>query len=270
MSAPQPSRNPLAVASLLIGTAGLPFGGLFGAGAIAAIALGVAALTKNAGRPGSELAWAGILTAVLSLAAGAPLVVTWGALDKQGALTGLFEDAPPPTPVTPTERELQEPPPLRAAQPPPPPPPTTQAQATPLPRIEPRIEQRPSERPARVRVEGGVPGGVVGGVVGELPAPPPPSGPVRVGGAIREPTKLHNVTPVYPDIAKQARVQGIVILECTIGPDGKVVDVKILRGIPLLDAAAVDAVKQWRYTATLLNGVPVPVIMTVTVNFRLS
>ena len=81
MSAPQPSRNPLAVASLLIGTAGLPFGGLFGAGAIAAIALGVAALTKNAGRPGSELAWAGILTAVLSLAAGAPLVATWGALE---------------------------------------------------------------------------------------------------------------------------------------------------------------------------------------------
>jgi protein TonB len=255
----------------LIGTAGLPFGGLFGAGAIAAIALGVAALTKNAGRPGSELAWAGILTAVLSLAAGAPLVVTWGALDKQGALTGLFEDAPPPTPVTPTERELQEPNAVAAQPPPPPPPPpTTQAQATPLPRIEPRIEHRPSERPARVRVEGGVPGGVVGGVVEGLPAPPPPSGPVRVGGQIREPTKLHNVVPVYPEIAKQARVQGIVILQVTIGPDGRVTDVEILRGIPLLDAAAVDAVKQWRYTATLLNGVPVPVIMTVTVNFRLS
>ena len=66
------------------------------------------------------------------------------------------------------------------------------------------------------------------------------------------------------------RVQGVVILECTISPQGKVTDVKVLRGIPLLDQAAIDAVKQWVYTPTLLNGVPVPVIMTVTVNFRLS
>ena len=63
---------------------------------------------------------------------------------------------------------------------------------------------------------------------------------------------------------------GVVILECTISPQGKVSDVKVLRGIPLLDAAAIEAVKQWVYSPTLLNGVPVPVIMTVTVNFRLS
>ena len=122
-------------------------------------------------------------------------------------------------------------------------------------------------------VEGGVPGGVVGGVVGGLPdAPPPPpqSAAVRVGGQIKEPKKLKNVSPVYPDIAKQARVQGVVILECTISPQGKVSDVKVLRGIPLLDQSAIEAVKQWVYTPTLLNGVPVPVIMTVTVNFKLS
>jgi protein TonB len=119
-------------------------------------------------------------------------------------------------------------------------------------------------------VEGGVPGGVVGGVVGGLPDAPPPMQAVRVGGQIKEPKKLKNVNPVYPDIAKQARVQGVVILECTISPQGKVTDVKVLRGIPLLDAAAMEAVKQWVYTPTLLNGVPVPVIMTVTVNFRLS
>jgi len=93
---------------------------------------------------------------------------------------------------------------------------------------------------------------------------------VRVGGQIKEPKKVHNVSPSYPDIAKQARVQGIVILECIISPQGKVSDVKVLRGIPLLDQAAIDAVKQWVYTPTLLNGVPVPVIMTVTVNFKLS
>ena len=119
-------------------------------------------------------------------------------------------------------------------------------------------------------VEGGVPGGVVGGVVGGLPDAPPPPQAVRVGGQIKEPKKLKNVAPEYPDIAKQARVQGVVILECTISPQGKVTDVKVLRGIPLLDAAAIEAVKQWVYTPTLLNGVPVPVIMTVTVNFKLS
>jgi len=119
-------------------------------------------------------------------------------------------------------------------------------------------------------VEGGVPGGVVGGVVGGLPDAPAPVQAVRVGGQIKEPKKLKHVAPNYPDIAKQARVQGVVILECTISPQGKVTDVKVLRGIPLLDAAAIEAVKQWVYTPTLLNGVPVPVIMTVTVNFRLS
>jgi TonB family protein len=93
---------------------------------------------------------------------------------------------------------------------------------------------------------------------------------VRVGGAIAEPRKLKNVSPFYPAIAKQARVQGVVILECTIGVDGRVRDVKVLRSIPLLDAAAVEAVRQWVYAPTLLNGAPVPVIMTVTVNFKLS
>jgi protein TonB len=115
-----------------------------------------------------------------------------------------------------------------------------------------------------------VPGGVVGGVVGGLPDAPPPMQAVRVGGQIKEPKKLKNVPPAYPDIARQARVQGVVILECTISPQGRVTEVKVLRGIPLLDQAAIDAVKQWVYTPTLLNGVPVPVIMTVTVNFRLN
>jgi protein TonB len=123
-------------------------------------------------------------------------------------------------------------------------------------------------------VEGGVPGGVVGGVVGGLPEapppPPPPVAPVRVGGNIRPPTKVKNVNPVYPSIAQSARVQGVVIVEATIGPDGKVSDARVLRSIPLLDQAALDAVRQWVFTPTLLNGVPVPVIMTVTVNFTLQ
>ena len=77
-------------------------------------------------------------------------------------------------------------------------------------------------------------------------------------------------SPIYPPIAQSARVQGVVIIEATIGPDGRVKDAKVLRSIPLLDQAALDAVKQWQFTPTLLNGVPVPVIMTVTVNFTLQ
>ncbi len=102
------------------------------------------------------------------------------------------------------------------------------------------------------------------------PPPPPPAAPVRIGGDIAEPTKLRDVRPVYPPIAQSARVSGIVIIEATIGRDGNVTETKVLRSIPLLDQAAVDAVRQWQFTPTLLNGVPVPVIMTVTVNFTLQ
>jgi TonB family protein len=98
----------------------------------------------------------------------------------------------------------------------------------------------------------------------------PPKGPVRVGGKISEPRKTRNVPPQYPEMAKRARVQGTVILEATISPQGRVTDVKVLRGIPMLDNAAMSAVREWTYTPTMLNGVPVPVIMSVTVNFRLD
>jgi protein TonB len=118
-------------------------------------------------------------------------------------------------------------------------------------------------------VEGGVPGGVVGAVVAGLPEAPPPQ-PVRVGGQIREPAKLRHVDPAYPDVAVRAGVQGIVILECSLDPQGRVVDVRVLRGLPLLTEPAIAAVKQWAYTPTLLDGVPVPVILPVTVRFALG
>lgn len=129
-------------------------------------------------------------------------------------------------------------------------------------------------------VAGGVPGGVVGGVVGgaggggeevkkEEP-PPPPDKPVRVGGQIKAPRKVRDSAPVYPEVAKQARVEGVVILEATISPEGRVDNVKVLRGSPLLNDSALNAVKSWVYSPTLLNGVPVAVVMTVTVSFKLS
>ena len=90
---------------------------------------------------------------------------------------------------------------------------------------------------------------------------------VRIGGQIKAPTKIKDVKPVYPAIARSARVAGVVTIEATIGPDGKVIDATVVRSIPLLDEAALDAVRQWEYTPTLLNGVAVPVRVTVTINF---
>jgi TonB family protein len=98
----------------------------------------------------------------------------------------------------------------------------------------------------------------------------PYQSPVRVGGTIREPFKVRDVKPVYPADAQSARVQGIVILEAIIDRDGYVREARVLRSVPMLDQAAVEAVRQWRYTPTLLNGMPVEVIMTVTVNFSLG
>jgi len=112
---------------------------------------------------------------------------------------------------------------------------------------------------------------LLAGAVPTSPAGPVgPNQPVRVGGAIRPPTQISKVQPIYPADALAARVQGIVILEAVIGVDGRVTDAKVLKSVPLLDQAAVNAVRQWAYTPTLLNGAPVPVIMTVTVTFNLS
>jgi len=94
--------------------------------------------------------------------------------------------------------------------------------------------------------------------------------PRRVGGDIVPPTKLVHVAPAYPEIARIARVSGIVVFDCTIDPAGNVVDVRLLSGSPLLAPSAVEAVSRWRYTPSRLNGVPVSVLMTVTVRFDLK
>ncbi len=93
------------------------------------------------------------------------------------------------------------------------------------------------------------------------------AGPARIGGQVREATRTLYVEPVYPEIARRAGVSGVVILEAVIDPQGNVTDVNVLRSIPLLDEAAMHAVRQWKYGPTLLNGVPVPIVMTVTVRF---
>ena len=129
-------------------------------------------------------------------------------------------------------------------------------------------------------VAGGVPGGIVGGIVGGLPdvipPPPPPSPapqprvPVRAGGQIQPPSLIERVPPVYPPLAVSAGIQGVVILEATVGQNGKVEEVSVLRSVGLLDLAAMEAVRQWRYEPLLLNGRPERFILTVTVSFSLS
>jgi TonB family protein len=89
------------------------------------------------------------------------------------------------------------------------------------------------------------------------------------GGVVKEPRKIRDVKPIYPEIARTARVVGTVILEARIGEDGTVRDARILRSVPLLDQAALGAVRQWLFTPTLLNGVPIEVVITATVTFNL-
>ena len=96
-----------------------------------------------------------------------------------------------------------------------------------------------------------------------------PGEPFRIGDGIRPPARVVDVAPVYPPEAREARVQGVVILEVTLSRTGEVSDVEVVRSTPLLDEAAVAAVRQWRYEPTLVDGEPVSVLMTVTMNFAL-
>jgi protein TonB len=124
---------------------------------------------------------------------------------------------------------------------------------------------------------GGVPGGVEFGVPGsplqrieEIVPPEPAVTPVVVGGDVKPPRKRVHVNPVYPPIALAARVQGTVVLEAVIDAEGNVANLLVRESIPLLDAAAIEAVRKWKYEPTRLNGRAVPVVMLVWVAFRLG
>jgi TonB family protein len=118
-------------------------------------------------------------------------------------------------------------------------------------------------------VAGGVEGGVVGGVEGSK-REESAKGVVRAVGGIKPPKLVTCVNPVYPEIARQAQVEGTVILEATTDEKGNVESVKILRSIPVLDQAAVDAVRQWKYEPMIIDGKPRKVVFTVTVLFKLN
>lgn len=130
-------------------------------------------------------------------------------------------------------------------------------------------------------VEGGVggSGGVLGGVLGGIPsaAPPPPPPPkaatpsiIHVGGQVQAANCVRCPPPQYPPLARQARIQGTVRLHAIIAKDGSIKNLQVISGHPMLVGSAMQAVRQWRYAPTLLNGTPVEVDTEITVNFTLA
>jgi periplasmic protein TonB len=120
-------------------------------------------------------------------------------------------------------------------------------------------------------VAGGSMGGVIGGVIGGIPAPPKPTqARIKVGGNVTAARIVNRTTPIYPPLARQTRISGTVRLHAIIAKDGTVQQLEVLSGHPLLVQAALDAVRQWRYQPTLLNGEPVEVDTTVDVIFSLN
>ncbi len=197
---------------------------------------------------------------------------------------------------------------LVAPPPPPPPPPPPQAQPVQkVVKVAPRqmvnnqllapkqipkdiamIKEEEMPPVAAVGVQGGVPGGVpggnvggvLGGVLGGIPAAPPPPPPpkekpkppsqIRVGGNVQAAKLIRQPKPAYPPLAKQARIQGTVKFNAIIGEDGTIQNLQLVSGHPLLVPAATEAVKQWAYHPTTLNGEPVKVVTQIDVNFTLS
>ncbi|MGA3211175.1 MAG: energy transducer TonB [Terriglobales bacterium] len=193
---------------------------------------------------------------------------------------------------------------MLVAPPPPPPPPPPPAAAAPVKpvKVETEIDngklKTPTKIPDQIKmvkdeedpstmagagvgvvggIPGGVPGGQMGGVLGGIissaPAPVPKiAAPqrIRVSGGVAEGKLVHRVQPVYPPLARTARIQGQVILQAIISKTGEITGLKVIQGHPMLQGAALEAVKQWRYEPYLLNGEPVEVDTTITVNFTLG
>ncbi len=186
--------------------------------------------------------------------------------------------------------------------PPPPPPPPPPPAATPIVKTVPRVTEldngqlkAPTKIPQKIAMikeedtpppsvgggvvgaVGGVPGGQIGGVIGGIINSTPVAVPkvatpqrVRVSQGVTEGLLVHRVQPTYPPLARQARIQGSVVIAAVIGKDGSIQNLKVMSGHPMLTSAALEAVRQWKYRPYFLNGEPVEVDTTVTVNFTLS
>jgi protein TonB len=126
-------------------------------------------------------------------------------------------------------------------------------------------------------VPGGVPGGQMGGVIGGIISSTPVAVPkvatpqrVRVSQGVSQGLLIHRVQPMYPPLARQARIQGTVVLQAEISKDGTIENLRLISGHPMLAPSAIEAVRQWRYKPYFLNGEPVAVETQITVNFTLA
>jgi periplasmic protein TonB len=187
--------------------------------------------------------------------------------------------------------------------PPPPPPPPPPPAATPI-KIVKQIQtdiingqlRTPTKIPEKVQmikeeeapppiastgvvggVPGGMPGGQLGGVIGGIISSTPMAVPkvatpqrVRVSQGVTQGLVIRKIQPTYPPLARQARIQGQVVLQAEISKDGAIQNLHLISGHPMLAPAAIEAVKQWRYKPYFLNGEPVEVETQITVNFSLS
>jgi periplasmic protein TonB len=194
------------------------------------------------------------------------------AFDLPGVYTALppvmlASVTPPPVPPAPA------PPPTVAPVP-------VAVQTVPLVAPDGVREELPTPPPAAPPSPLGTPGGIgsvpnVGVSINNstlsIPKPPEePQGPRRVGGDIKPPERTTYRAPQYPAAAQAAKIEGTVVLEAIIDAQGVVQNVRVIKSVPLLDRAAIEAVQQWRYNPTRLNGVAIPVIMSVTVMFTLK
>jgi len=226
--------------------------------------------------------WTVVLSAIIQAALVGvmiliPLLVT-EALPKQMLTTFLVAPAPPPPPPPPAAPVRIVKPVARLIQ----------AGKMMAPTVIPKKvniikEQEMPPDVGAVGVVGGVPGGmpggsaggVLGGIIGGTGGgPPPPPRPtpsrIRVGGNVQAASLIHQVMPQYPQIAKTAHIQGTVILHAIISKEGTVQELQYISGPPLLMRSAMDAVREWRYKPTLLNGEPVEVDTTISVVFTLG
>jgi protein TonB len=188
---------------------------------------------------------------------------------------------------------------ITAPPPPPPPPPPPAAAPVVVKKIQTELDngqlRTPTAIPKKIQmikeeetpvagpsgvvggVPGGVPGGAAGGVLGSVLSSMPTSVPkaatpqrVRVSQGVSQGLLVHKVTPQYPPLARQARIQGVVVLQALIGKDGGIQNLHVVSGHPMLTNSALEAVKEWKYKPYYLNGEPVEVETTINVNFSLS
>lgn len=141
--------------------------------------------------------------------------------------------------------------------------------------IQPEMERPGPQFDVPIGRPGGWPAGLgeAGGIAPPIAAPPPqpnPPAPVRVAQLPQPPHKIVDVRPVYPELARTARVDGTVIIEAVLDTTGSVTQARVVRSVPLLDQAALDAVRQWRYSPSMYGGRPVSVLMTITIRFTLN